>query len=68
VEGSGDDDFGVDELLVESGALGVLVRGGHQGVTLVLEPLADTKLVLSGTEQLRLLLGVLTTLYRVSLL
>jgi hypothetical protein len=64
VEGSGDDDFSVDEFLVEGGVLALLVGGGHQGVTLVLEPLADTELVLSGTEQLRLLLGVLTTLYR----
>jgi hypothetical protein len=63
VEGSGDDDFSVDELLVEGGVLALLVGGGHQGVTLVLKPLADAKLVLSGTEQLRLLLGVLTTLY-----
>jgi hypothetical protein len=31
-------------------------------VTGILEPLADTKLVLGGTEKTRLLLGVLTTL------
>ena len=62
VEGSGDDDFGIDQLLVKSGVLTLLVGGSHQGVSLVLEPLADTKLILSGTEQLRLLLGVLTTL------
>ena len=62
-ERSGDDNFSVDELLIKGGVLALLVRGGHQGVTLVLEPLADAELVLGGTEQLRLLLGVLTTLY-----
>lgn len=67
VEGGGDDDFGIDKLLVEGGVLTLLVGGGHQGVTLVLEPLADTELVLGGTEQLRLLLRVLTTLYHIGL-
>lgn len=62
-ERSGDDDLSVDELLVKGGVLALLVGGGYQGVTLVLEPLADAELVLGGTEQLRLLLGVLTTLY-----
>lgn len=62
-ERSGDNDFSVDELLVKGGVLALLVGGGYQGVTLVLEPLADAELVLGGTEQLRLLLGVLTTLY-----
>lgn len=62
-ERSGDDNFSVDELLVKGGVLALLVGGGYQGVTLVLEPLADAELVLGGTEQLRLLLGVLTTLY-----
>lgn len=32
-------------------------------MTLVLEPLADAELILGSTEQLRLLLGVNTTLY-----
>jgi hypothetical protein len=63
-ERSGDDDFSVDELLVEGGVLALLVGGSHESVTLVLEPLADAELVLGGTEQLRLLLGVLTTLYQ----
>lgn len=62
-ERSGDNNFSVDELLVKGGVLALLVGGSHQGVTLVLEPLADAELVLGGTEQLRLLLGVLTTLY-----
>ena len=62
VEGSGDDDLCVDQLLVEGGALALLVRGGDQGVALVLEPLADAELILGGTEQLGLLLGVLVAL------
>jgi len=62
VEGSSDDDFSVDELLVKGGVLALFVGCGYQGVTLVLEPLADAELVLGGTEQLRLLLGVLTTI------
>lgn len=50
---SGNDDLSVDELLVESGVLAFLVRGGDESVTLVLEPLANAKLVLSCSEQLR---------------
>lgn len=49
----GDDDFGVDELLVEDGVLALLVRGGDEGVALVLEPLADAQLVLSRAQKLR---------------
>lgn len=49
---SGDDDLGIDELLVELGALTVLVGGGNQSVALVLEPLADAELVLGGSEKL----------------
>lgn len=52
----GDDNLGVDELLVELGVLALLVGGGHKGVTLVLEPLADAELVLSGAQKLRDLL------------
>jgi hypothetical protein len=47
----GNDDLSIDELLVELGVLALLVRGGNEGVTLVLEPLADAKLVLRGTEK-----------------
>jgi hypothetical protein len=66
---SGDDDFGVNHLLLEDTALALLVGGGHESVSLVLEPLADTELVLSGTEETGLLLGVLITLIeRVSVL
>lgn len=49
----GDDDLSVDELLVELGVLALLVGGGHKGVALILEPLADAELVLSGSEKLR---------------
>ncbi len=45
---SGDDDLGVDELLVKLGVLALLVRGGDKGVSLVLEPLADAELVFGG--------------------
>lgn len=58
----GDDDFSINKFLVEGGALTVLVRGGHQGVTLLLEPLAETKLIFGGSEQKGLLLGVDTAL------
>lgn len=49
-ERSGDDDLGVNKLLVEGGVLALLVGGGHQSVAGILEPLANTKLVLGGTE------------------
>jgi hypothetical protein len=48
---SGDDDFGVDQLLVKLGVGALLVRRGHQRVALVLEPLADAELVLGGAEE-----------------
>lgn len=51
VEGSGDDDLSILELLVEGRTLIVLVRCGDESVALILEPLADTELVLSGTEK-----------------
>lgn len=55
----GDDDLGVDELLVEFGVLALLVRGGDESVALVLEPLADAQLVLGGAQEFGDLLGVL---------
>lgn len=58
----GDDDLGVNELLVELAVLSLLVRGGHKSVALVLNPLPETELVLSGSEQSRLLLSVLMAL------
>ena len=60
---SGDNDFSVNHLLLEHAVLALLVRGGDERVSLVLEPLADTKLVLCGTEETRLLLGVLLALF-----
>ena len=59
---SGDDDFGVDELLLELGVGALLVRGGHESVALLLKPLADSKLVLGRAQELRLLQSVLAAL------
>jgi hypothetical protein len=39
--------------LVELRVLALLVGGGDEGVTLVLEPLANAELVLSCSEKLR---------------
>ena len=50
---SGDDDLGIDELLVKGRALVVLVGRGHERVARILEPLADAKLVLGGSQKLR---------------
>lgn len=62
----GDDDLGVNELLIELGVLALLVRRGDESVPLVLDPFPQTKLVLSRAEQSRLLLGMLEALERVS--
>ena len=58
----GDDDLCINKLLIEFGILPFLVRGGHKGVTLVLQPFSNPKLILGGTKQTRLLLGVLVAL------
>jgi hypothetical protein len=58
----GNDDFGVNEVLVELGVLTLLVGGGDELVALLLDPLPQTKLVLGGTEKTGLLLSVDTTL------
>ena len=58
----GDDDFSINKLLVEFGILAFLVRRGHKGVTLVLQPFSNPKLILGGTKQTQLLLGVLVAL------
>lgn len=60
---SGDDDFGIDKLLVESGVIGILVGGGDQGMALLLEPLPQAKLILSGAQEARLLFGMLAALW-----
>lgn len=44
----GDDDFRVNELLVEFGVWVVLVGGCDESVAGILEPFADSKLVLGG--------------------
>lgn len=54
----GDDDLRIYQVLVKLGALAFLVGGGDELVALLLNPLPDTELVLSGSEELRLLLGV----------
>jgi len=51
VEGSGDDDFGIDDFFVECGVLAFLVIGDDVGVPLRLEPFSDSELVLNGPEQ-----------------
>ena len=63
---SGDDDFGINELLVELGVLALLVRGGDKSVALVLDPFSDTELVLCGSEESWLHFGVLLALCNVS--
>lgn len=57
-----DDDFGVNKLLIELAVLALLVGGRYERVALRLDPFAQTKLILSGAEKLRLLLRVLSTL------
>lgn len=58
----GDDDLGVNKLLVELAVFTLLVGGGHQSVALLLDPLPDTELVLGGSQKLGFLCSVLTTL------
>jgi len=64
VEWSGDDDLGVNELLVELAVLALLVGGGHQCVALVFEPLPDAELVLGRAQHLGLHLGVLLAIVK----
>jgi hypothetical protein len=59
---SGDDDLSVDQLLVKGGVLTLLVGGSDEGVALLLEPFSQAQLVLGGTQETGLLLGVLTAL------
>lgn len=58
----GDDDFSVNKVLVELRVLALLVGCGDELVALLLDPLPQTKLVLSGTEKTGLLLSVDTAL------
>lgn len=43
VEGSGDENVGVDDLLLESGFRALLVGNNNVGVTLLFEPFSDIK-------------------------
>ena len=45
-------------MLIELRVLTLLVRGGNELVALLLDPLPQTKLVLGGSEETRLLLGM----------
>lgn len=57
-----DDDFGINELLVEFAVLALLIGCGDERVALIFNPFPQTKLVLSCAEQFRLLLSVLVAL------
>ena len=46
---SGDDDLGVNKVLVHLGVSSLLAGCGDEGVSLVLEPFSDTELVLGCT-------------------
>ncbi|KAL2170109.1 hypothetical protein VTG60DRAFT_5204 [Thermothelomyces hinnuleus] len=54
----GDDNLGINQLAVKGRVLAVLVRGGHEGVALVLEPLAQAELILGRPQKVRHLLFV----------
>ena len=43
----GDNNLSVYQLLIKLGVLALLVGGGDEGMSLILEPFADTELVLS---------------------
>ena len=62
---SGNDDFGIDQLLIKGRVLTLLVGGGDKSVTLILEPFSNTQLVLGGAQELGLLFGVLVALIAV---
>lgn len=59
---SGDNDLGIDEFLVEFGALALLVRCGDESVTLVLKPFSQTQLILGGAQKARLVASMLVAL------
>lgn len=58
----GDDDFSVNEVLVEHRALTLLIGCGDELVALLLDPLPQTELVLGGAEKTGFLLSVDTAL------
>jgi len=51
VERGGDNNLGIDNFLVEGGALAFLVVGDDKGVALRLEPLSETEFILNCAEQ-----------------
>lgn len=57
---SGDDDLGVYQVLVEFGVLALLVGGGDELMSLILEPFADAEFVLGRAEKLWDLIVVLS--------
>lgn len=61
-----DDNLSIKQLLVKGRVLSLLIRGGHKGMSLILEPFADTELILGRPEELwdfsRVLLALLQTL------
>lgn len=62
MERSCDDDFSIDNLLVERRVFSLLVVGNDVGVSLGFEPFSDSELILNCTEQSGLFLGPFTTL------
>lgn len=61
-----DDNLGINQLLVKGRVLPLLIRGGHKGMSLILEPFANTELILGRPEELwdfsRVLLALLQRL------
>ncbi len=57
-----DDDFGIDQFLVELGVLTLFVRCSNQSMSLVFQPFPNTKLVLGGPKKFRNLFGMLAAL------
>jgi hypothetical protein len=55
----GNDNFGIDQLLVEGRVLALLIGSGDESVALVLEPFSDAELVLGRSQQRVDLFGVL---------
>jgi hypothetical protein len=61
VEGSGDDDLGVDDFFVEGRVLAFLVIGDDEFMALGFEPFSDSELILDCAEQSGLFLCPFTT-------
>lgn len=58
----GDDDFGIDQFLVEFGVLAFLVGGRDQSMAFFFEPRSQTQLILSCSEETGLVFGMRATL------